>query len=206
VKGGLCSPEFQKPLCMHVGLQSPEVVECSPLCHTQVTVSPAVIVVMFVPLIESTKLFPPDPTDTRCPVGVGVTVGVRVGVFVNVGVFVAVLVPLPVRVGVIEGVSVRVAVGPDGVNVNVFVTSGVFVFVNVWVLVNVGVIDGVRVRVGLGTVGVIEGVSVKVGVGVMGGGVGVGRGGEGGAKSLVRKTAIWPRVTELLGQYSSGDG
>jgi hypothetical protein len=55
VKGGLCCPEFQFPSGMQFGLQLPDVVECRPLDHTHVTVSPAVMVVMLVPLTESTN-------------------------------------------------------------------------------------------------------------------------------------------------------
>ena len=74
-----------------VASQVPDVVECKPApgthCHS--TVSPAVIVVMNVPLMESTKLFPPEPTRTTW-LGLGVGDGVTVAVKVCVGVRVAV--------------------------------------------------------------------------------------------------------------------
>ena len=178
VNGVLCWPEFQRPSWMQVGLHAPEVVEWKPLDQTHVTVSPTVIVVTFVPLTESTKLLPPCPTNTMCPVGVGVSVGVM-GVFVKVFVNVLVFVNVFVNVGVgDEGVGVRV--GDPGVNVGVKVLG---VFVNVFVLVIV-----------------IVGVSVTVSVGVTGGAVGVGTGGVSGAKVRSRNTAIWPRVTAALGQ------
>ena len=74
-----------------VASQVPDVVECRSTTHCHSTVSPAVIVVRLLPLMESTKLFPPDPTRTTW-LGLGVGDGVTVGVAVEVSVGVRVAV------------------------------------------------------------------------------------------------------------------
>ena len=196
--GGCSWPEVQIPSGVQLtAVQVPDVEEWSPLTHSHSTVVPTAMVVVDVPLDESTKLVPPCPTKTTW-FPLGVTVGVNVRVFV--GVLVKEFVRVNVKVGVIDRVWVGVEVGAVGVTVNVAVATDVFVRVKVGVMVKVGVIDGVRVGVGEGTVGVTLGVSVLVGVGVMGVGVGVGIGGAGGPKAFTKKTAIWPRITGASGQ------
>ncbi len=56
-----CTPEFHIPLALQ---QLPEVVECEPPAHVHLTVPPALIVVVPLPLTESTNEFEPPPTIT----------------------------------------------------------------------------------------------------------------------------------------------
>lgn len=185
VKPVLCWPEFHNSPPTAPGMQLlesqvPEVEECSPCTQSHSTIVPTGIVVVELPLEESTKLvLPLGPTCTMWFVfGVGDLVGVRVLVDVRV------LVGVRVNVGVDEPVSV-------GVTDLVRVTDGVTVAVGVFE--GVGGIDPVRVGVGVR-------VAVLVAVGVTGGIVGVGTGGFSGANVRRRKTAIWPRVTDASGQ------
>jgi hypothetical protein len=189
----LCTPESHGvqpvqggPGVHEVAEQVPDVVEWMLPIHCHSTVSPALIVVVLLPLIESTNCVPPWPTNTMW---FGLGVGVAVVVRVTVGVSVTVAVPLPVVVGVRVVVAVAVVVAvlvpvnvggfdPVRVGVTVRVTVGVLVCVEVGVVVEVregvnvceavkvcdavNVSDGVKVCDG---VSVIDGVSVMLGVG-----------------------------------------
>jgi hypothetical protein len=182
VAGAVSWPEVQIPPGSPPGMQLltvhvPDVVECRPVTQSHWTVVPTVIVVVSVPLTESTKVVPPPcPTNTmRFGFVVGVRVAVGVTVKVRVGVLLAVCetVELSVRegvnvnVGVRLGVNVRVAV-KVGVMLGVREFVGVFEIVNVCVAVNVFVGESVRVwvgvMVGVKGVPVREAVNVRVGV------------------------------------------
>ena len=110
--GGEWAPESQLPSGVQPPEQVPEVVEWNPAVHTQVTVCPALMVVVLVPDVTSWKKS--FPMLTWLATGVAVAVRVAVGVRVLVGGTVTV----NVAVGP-GGVAVSVAVGPGGVGVDV---------------------------------------------------------------------------------------
>jgi hypothetical protein len=113
------TPESHWPSGVQPPLHEPDVVEWKPLCQIQWTTLPARIVVVLLPLVLSTNVFPPlAPTSTVAEAcGCGVAVGVGFpggGVGVGVGLpGIGVAVGAPGR-----GVAVGAGTGPGFVTVS----------------------------------------------------------------------------------------